>query len=71
MSVKKGKIEFEDFIDPTVEIETGVAINLQAKLLNFAKIKVAAIDPKIHQEVDGAVKRIQKNLQQLKALVRE
>ena len=68
---KNRNFEFEDFIDSNVEIETGVAINPKAKLMNFAKIKVAAIDPKIHKEVDEAVARIRKNLKQLKALVRE
>ncbi len=71
MLAEKRNFEFEDFLSEEVEIETGALINPKAKLLNFAKIKVAAIDPKIHQEIDSAVKRIEKNLKQLKALVRE
>ena len=71
MSAKKTNFEFEDFLSEDVAIETGVAINPKAKLLNFAKIKVAAIDPKIHQEIDGAIKRIEKNLQRLKTLTKE
>ncbi len=67
----KKHIEFDDFIDPDVEIETGVTIDPKAKLVNFAKIKVVAIDPRIHKEIDESIKRIEKNLQKLKALVRE
>lgn len=71
MPDKKREIEFDDFIDPEVEIETGVAINPKAKLMNFAKIKVTAIDPKIHKEISEAMVRIRGNLQRLKSLVRE
>jgi hypothetical protein len=71
MTAKKPDFEFSDFISSEVEIETGVAINPKAKLLNFAKIKVTAIDPKIHRKVDEAVQRIEKNLKNLKELVRQ
>jgi hypothetical protein len=71
MSAKKPNFEFEDFLSDDVEAETGLAINPKAKLLNFAKIKVSVIDPRIHKEIDESMRRIEKNLQKLKALVRE
>jgi hypothetical protein len=67
----KKQIDFDDFIDPDIEIETGIAINPKAKLMNFAKIKVAAIDPKIHKEISESMQRIRANLQRLKSLVKE
>lgn len=71
MTSKKYNFEFEDFLSEEIEIEAGVAIDPKAKMINFAKIKVAAIDPKIQNEIDETLTRIHKNLRHLKLLVQE
>ncbi len=65
----KDHFELDDFIIENSEVAREVRINPETKLANFAKIKIAAIDPKIHKEISDALKRIEKNLEKLKKSV--
>jgi hypothetical protein len=64
--MEKNNFELDDFIVEELEIVAGAKIDPKSKLANFAKIKVAAIDPKIHKEISSALDRIEKNLEKLK-----
>lgn len=70
MIKRKTTIEFDDFINPDIEIETGIAIDPKAKLMNFSKIKVAAMDPNIRKEIAESVKGIRSNLKKLKSVTK-
>lgn len=50
------------------EIESGVTIDPKAKIMNFAKIKVSAIDPKVSETIEQSLKNIRENLEKLKAV---
>ena len=50
------------------DIESGAVIDPQAKIMNFAKIKVSAIDPKVSKTIEQSVKNIRENLEKLKAV---
>ncbi len=65
----KNNFELDDFIADDLQIVAGTKINPKAKLRNFAKIKVAAIDPKIHKEVSDSLRKIEKSLDKLKKSV--
>lgn len=58
--------EIDDFIDPNVNVEIGVNIDPQAKLMNFSKIKVWAIDPKMKSEIVEKIGNIREELQSFK-----
>jgi hypothetical protein len=64
--MEKNNFELDDFIVEELEIVAGAKIDPKSQLANFAKIKVAAIDPKIHKEIGDALNRIEKNLEKLK-----
>ncbi len=65
----KNNFELDDFIMEESEVLPGAKIDPKSRLVNFAKIKVAAIDPKIHKEISDSLKRIEGNLEKLKKLV--
>lgn len=50
------------------DIEIGTIIDPKAKIMNFAKIKVSAIDPKVSKTIEQSVKNIRENLEKLKAV---
>lgn len=50
------------------DIESGAVIDPQAKIMNFAKIKISAIDPKVSKTIEQSVKSIRDNLEKLKAV---
>ena len=64
--LKKSLIEFDDFIDPNVEIKIGATINPKAKLTDFSHIKISAIDPRVGKEIKKRVERIRGNLGKMK-----
>jgi len=64
--------EIEDFIDPRhkaeIEIETDVAIDPKAKIRDFSKIKVSAIDPLVRKRIRESLKNIRGTLANLKKI---
>lgn len=70
MSEKKDvsdkSVDLDYFIDPSVNIENGSIIKPQEKLLDFARIKLSAIDPDVRNKLKKSVKNIRKNLDLLK-----
>jgi len=56
------KIEIDDFIDPHIQIETGIAIDPKLKLMNFSNIKVLTIHPKIRENIRAKIKNIRATL---------
>jgi DNA-binding transcriptional MerR regulator len=67
------KIEFEDFLDPRIEVNIGQefmgkVIDPHRRLQDFSNIKVPAINPKIKREALELLENIQKNLIKLKNL---
>jgi len=64
--------EIEDFIDPRhkaeIEIETDVAIDPKAKIRDFSKIKVSAIDPLVRKRIRESMKNIRGTLANLKKI---
>lgn len=66
---KKHNFELEDFIGEEVKNSPIKNINSQTKLSEFAHIKVATIDPRIHKEISLAVERIRENLAKLRSSV--
>ena len=64
--------EIEDFIDPRhkaeIEIETDVAIDPKAKIRDFSKIKVSAIDPLVRKRIRESLENIRRTLVNLKKI---
>jgi DNA-binding transcriptional MerR regulator len=62
--------EIEEFIDPKNEpkIETDAPIDPTAKIRDFSKIKVSAIDPLIRKRIGESLKNIRGNLVNLKKI---
>jgi hypothetical protein len=62
--------EIEEFIDlrnePEIEIETDSPINPKAKIRDFSKIKISAIDPLVRKRITESLKNIRGNLVSLK-----
>jgi DNA-binding transcriptional MerR regulator len=58
----------EDFIDPQnePEIETDAPIDPTAKIRDFSKIKISAIDPLVRKRITESLKNIRGNLVSLK-----
>lgn len=61
-------INLHDFIDPEVEIQTNSNVDLQEKIMRFAKIKIAEMDPKIREEIRSSVKNIRRNLEEMRSI---
>jgi DNA-binding transcriptional MerR regulator len=67
------KIEIDDFLDSEMRIKTGEevmgqAIDPQAKIKNFAGLKIPSINPKTRQEILELIQNTKENLKKLKAL---
>ena len=64
--------EIEDFIDPQheakIKIEADAPIDPTAKIRDFSKIKVSAIDPLIRKNIRESLKNIRENLVSLKKI---
>ena len=62
----------EEFIDPQnepeIEIETDAPIDPKAKIRDFSKIKVSAIDPLVRKRIRESLKNIRGNLVSLKKI---
>jgi DNA-binding transcriptional MerR regulator len=58
----------DDFIDPQVRVKTGVAFDPKASMLDFAGIRISAIDIDIQKKIEGCVARIKENLEKLRTL---
>jgi len=63
------EFEIDDFINPNIKIETGMPIDPQSRLRDFANIKVLAIDPKIRKEIEQNLSSIKKNLRSFKSIL--
>lgn len=68
LDVLTQQMDLDDFIDPSVEIEVGASIDPQAKLRDFAKLKIADMDPRVRQTITESAANIRKNLKKLKQL---
>jgi len=64
----KKTLDLDDFIDSDVRVKTNATIDPQDRLLDFARIKVSAIDPQLRLEIDQHLKEIEGNLKRLKLL---
>jgi len=80
----KKKIDLDDFIHENIKVEkspnkktakatktkesSSTKINPKAKLMDFAKIKVVAIDPRLSKQVENLSTRITDNLEKLRKL---
>jgi len=64
--------EIEEFIDPQheakIEIEPDAPIDPKAKIRDFSKIKVSAIDPLVRKRIRESLKNIRANLVSLKKI---
>ena len=64
--------EIEEFIDPRnepeIEIETDSPIDPKAKIRDFSKIKVSAIDPLVRKRIRESLKNIRGTLANLKKI---
>lgn len=67
---KSSEIDLDDFIDPSVEIKVGAPIDPRSKLIDFANIKVAAIDPAVRQKVEQHLHDARVKLDHLKSLIK-
>ena len=68
--MNKKNHDLEDFIDTDFEIKSHTTIGSKAKLSDFAKIEIPAIDPQIHKKISQQLGKIKTNLQQLKSFVK-
>lgn len=50
------------------DVEGSAIIDPQTRIMNFAKIKISAIDPKVSKTIEQSVKNIRENLEKLKAV---
>ncbi len=64
----KKPFTLDDFIGEEISGKIAAKIDRGAKISNFAKIKIAAIDPRIRSEVEDKLKNIKQNLNKLKHL---
>jgi hypothetical protein len=64
----KSKIELDDFISPEREIDIGIKINPKARIVDFADIRVSAIDPNIRGAINWHLSNAKSKLQRLKDL---
>lgn len=62
------EIGIEQFISSDTMIKTDTIINPQAKMRDFAKIKISAIDPTVREQLQSKVNDIRSKLNQMKAL---
>ena len=64
--------KIEEFIDPRheaeIKIETDTSIDQKAKIRDFSKIKVSAIDPLVRKRIRESLKNIRGNLVSLKKI---
>jgi hypothetical protein len=75
--LQKKNIELDDFIieelmekQPRINPKVSSKIDPQAKLVNFSHIKVAAIDPRIKEDLSALLKNIKTNLERLKSITK-
>lgn len=64
----KKTFTFDDFIGEEIVGKVSPKIDRRAKISDFAKIKISAIDPRIRSEVEDRLKNIKQNLNKLKQL---
>lgn len=63
-------MDIDDFIDPTKKIDIGIKINPKARIVDFADIKIAAIDPNIKGGIEWHLGRAQEKLKKLKEVLK-
>jgi len=63
------ELDISDFIDPTRKIDIGIKINPKARIVDFADVKIAAIDPNIKGGIEWHLSRAQEKLKKLKGML--
>lgn len=63
------EIDLDDFISPNIEIETGLNRQGKSRLIDYANIKIHAIDPNIEKEIIERIGNIRRNLQRFRSIL--
>lgn len=66
--MNKRNFTVDDFIGEEINGETKSKVHREAKISDFANIKISMIDPRIRSEVEFRIKNIKQNLNKLKHL---
>lgn len=69
-TTSKAEIGVEDFIHSEHKVRPDGMINPKAKMLDFARIKVSAMDPSIREQLQSHVDDIRGKLNQMRSLMK-
>lgn len=68
---KKSEFEIDDFLEIEIEVDSGKKkFAPNAKLIDFADIKLSRIDPPIKEEITQSLEKAKSNLKELKSTLK-